>query len=160
MKVNWMKPVDLHFHQKSAFVWFDFESSSQSGNIKTAHTQPALKTMSNTEEMYLFVIFFFFPVMISAGKSLAGLLLKWGGFLSSVRCMLGENDCVKHQTRGGCSRLMLLRLQDDAQAVTQLQFLKSEALWSKWATDENLIGNYVINLTIEGILNGHELWWL
>lgn len=106
----------------------------QSGNIKTAPTYQTLKTMSNTEEMYQFAILIFsFPVMISAWKSFilpSRIAVELEGFLSSVRCMLGENDCVNHQTCGGRSRLMLLRLQD----VARIQLVKSEVLWDNWAT--------------------------
>lgn len=52
------------------------------------------------------------------------------GFLSSVRCMLGENDCVNYQTCGGRSRLMMQR---DARAGAQLQLLKLEVLRDNWA---------------------------
>lgn len=54
---------------------------------------------------------------------------------------------------------MLLRLQDDARAVARLQLLKSEML-TEQLTNDNLIEYHVIHLTIEGILNDRELWWL
>lgn len=149
-KVNWMKPDDLHFHQKSAFIWLGFVSHLQSGNNKTAHSNPTLKTMSSTKEMYLSGILFSCCHDISR-KILPGLLLNLS-FLSSVRCMLGENDCVNHQTCGGWSRLMLLKLQDDARAVARLQLLKSHVFWANLGM--RIWSEIVIILAIEWILNG------
>lgn len=48
--------------------------------------------MRYTEEMYLFVISFFSCHDISM-KILPRIPFELEGFLSSVRCMLGENDC-------------------------------------------------------------------
>lgn len=133
---NRITPFDLHQHQNSAFVWFDFVSSLLSRKSETARISPALKTMSirllidgqyrgNSSSFILF-----FRCHDISMNILPRIAFELEGFLSSVRCMLGENDCVNHQTCGGRCRLMLQR---GARAGAQLQQLDRLLMniWSK-----------------------------